>query len=141
MSHFPNLARGFDASQEDITEVSDICKAELEAAGLETHTFGDYYGEGEVPSKTMGFIGQWKFERAWYYWRADGPGIPPEIAEQLHAGHGKDVRVAGHCGCPSPLEWYGGFAVGDYHVNTPEGLKALADCLRGIIEANKPVAE
>jgi len=39
------------------------------------------------------------------------------------------VRVAGHCS-PSPLEWFHGFAVGNYHVDTFTGLKALADIIR-----------
>lgn len=72
----------------------------------------------------------WQFERAWYYWRASGPGLPVEIAERLHAKHGQVVRVGGHCGCPSPREWYKGFGVGLYHIDTQDGLNALADALR-----------
>jgi hypothetical protein len=80
----------------------------------------------------MGALSLWHFTRAWYYWSAEGPGIPCDIAEKLHATHGKQVRVAGHCGCPSPSEWFKGFAVGSYHIDTPEGLKALADVIRSI---------
>ena len=42
------------------------------------------------------------------------------------------MRVEGHCGCPSPLEYNKGFAVGLYHVDTPEGLKALADTIKQV---------
>jgi hypothetical protein len=53
---------------------------------------------------------------------------------KLYETNKKDVRVAGHCGCPSPLEWYKGLAVGNYHVDSPEGLKALADTIKGLVE-------
>jgi len=128
---FPNLAR-HDPSPEEIEAVTAICKAELEAAGIKPHVFGGLYGTSEVPSKCMGGLSMWSFERAWYYWRAKGPGIPPDVAERLHATHGKVVRVDGHCGCPSPLEWAHGFAIGSYHIDTPEGLTALAATLRSI---------
>ena len=52
--------------------------------------------------------------------------------ERLHAAHGQEVRVAGHCGCPSPREWYHGFGCGLYHVAPPAGLRALAETLRAI---------
>ena len=35
---------------------------------------------------------------------------------------------------PSPLEWFKGLAVGSYHVDSPEGLKALADTIKKIVE-------
>jgi hypothetical protein len=76
----------------------------------------------------------WGFTRLWYYWSADGygAGIPPEYAEKLHATHGQVVRVAGHgCG-PSPGEWNRGFAVDNYHVDTAEGLKALATTIKQV---------
>lgn len=128
---FPNLARG-EPTPEEVDTVTAICRAELEAAGIKPYSFGSLYHSNEVPSKCVGGLSGWSFERAWYYWRAKGPGIPPEIAERLHATHGRDVRVEGHCGCPSPLEWAHGFAIGSYHIDTPEGLKALADTLRSI---------
>jgi hypothetical protein len=60
-----------------------------------------------------------------------------EAAERLHATHGTQVRVDGHCGCPSPREWFKGFGVGHYHVDTPAGLKALADAIRSVYDASK----
>ncbi len=127
---FPNLAR--EKNELTIAEVSAVCRAELEAAEIIVHEFSWMDPRGEVPSRVIGECCRWKFERAWYYWVATGPGLPPDAAEKLHATHGQKVRVAGHCGCPSPLEWYKGFAVGDYHVDSPEGLKALADALRSV---------
>ena len=38
----------------------------------------------EVPTNVWGFWHHWKFERAWYYYRAEGAGIPPDAAEQFH---------------------------------------------------------
>lgn len=84
----------------------------------------------EVPATIKGQLGSWTFERAWYYWVARGNHIPFEVADKLHNLHGKDVRVAGHAGAPSPREWYDGVCkepgVPNYHVDTQEGLAALA---------------
>lgn len=131
MTHFPNLARR-DPSEEEIAVITEICRSELEAAGIETHTFGTLLSPSEVPSKCIGGLAGWTFKRAWYYWTASGPGLPPDYAERLHATHGKEVRVEGHCGCPSPSDWAKGFAIGSYHIDTGEGLKALADTLRSV---------
>lgn len=131
-TRFPNLARGQNPDDATIDDVTAICKAELERAGIKTHTFGILFGNSEVPSKCVGEVGSWSFRRAWYYWIAEGPGLPPEYADRLHETHGREVRVEGHCGCPSPAEWAEGFGVGSYHVDTAEGLKALADTLRSV---------
>jgi hypothetical protein len=74
----------------------------------------------------------WEFRRLWTYWAAKGPGIPPDLAQGFHQTWGKQVRVAGHCGCPSPLEWCEGFAVGSYHIDTQDGLNAFVALLKSI---------
>ncbi len=66
-----------------------------------------------------------------------GPGLPLTYAQPLHEAFGQVVRVDGHCGCPSPLEWFKGFGVGLYHVDSPEGLKALARALTQCVEDAK----
>lgn len=132
---FPNLAREENPPQEVIDEVSETCKSELLTAGINVSRFP--FPRGEVPSHVIGSLSGWNFSRNWYYWVAQGPGIPPDIAERLHATHSTAVRVEGHCGCPSPLEWRKGFAIGSYHVDSPEGLKALADTLRSIYDPDK----
>ncbi len=104
---------------------------ELKDAGITTHSMPFDLGM-EVPTKIMGVCESWRFRRAWYYWVADGPGIPPQRAEEFHKKWGQEVRVSGHCGCPSPLEYYKGFAVGSYHIDTQEGLKAFANLLKSI---------
>jgi hypothetical protein len=121
---FPNLAGRPD--------IDDIVSAELAAAGIGIRDLGEWFKahSGEVRTGIIGCCGPWTFRRAWYYWIATGPGLPPVYANALHETHGRQVRVDGHCGCPSPLEWHKGFAVGQYHVDTPDGLKALADTLK-----------
>lgn len=122
---FPNYAGRSD--------VDEALTAELEAAGINPVKMPEMWRDKhEVESIIIGELHQWGFDRAWYYWRAKGPGIPCDIATDLHEKFGTEVRVAGHCGCPSPVEWYHGFAVGDYHVDTPEGLKALADVIKRV---------
>jgi hypothetical protein len=145
---FPNLAHrpieyGYQrADKRDrwdasvVAEVTAACEAELQAARINVAIM-PLLQLGEVPSLAVGSLSGWTFERRWYYWTAEGPGIPCDIAERLHASHGKEVRVEGHCGCPSPREWRKGFAIGSYHVDTQEGLNALADTLRSIYDASK----
>lgn len=119
----------------ELAVLDEKCRAELLAAGITPLEIEIFRGKGgEVPTKIRGASDPfgWGFRRAWYYWVAEGPGIPPSYAAVLHEAHGTDVRVAGHCGCPSPLEWHKGFAVGLYHVDTAEGLKALADTIRQV---------
>jgi hypothetical protein len=129
---FPNLARR-EKTPEVIAEINAITDQELRDAGIRPCDFDMPMSSlGEVPSSRPGFYGMWSFERAWYYWIAKGPGIPPDAAEQLHAQYGREVRVDGHCCCPSPREWFRGFGCGIYHVDTPRGLKALVDTLRSI---------
>ncbi len=150
---FPNLARSprlhaYECADKKnawdpavVAEVTATAEAELKAAGINV-TIWPSWNNGEVPSLAIGELSGWTFQRRWYYWSAEGPGIPPDVAEKLHASHGREVRVEGHCGCPSPLEWRKGFAIGSYHVDTQEGLNALADVLRSIYDASKdPDAE
>ena len=121
-----NLA-GREKKVSDIVCFDELTTAEIEVVRL------PFSLKGEVETDVIGSLGPWKFERAWRYWVAEGPGIPPEIAEELHSEYGQHVRVDGHCGCPSPTEWFKGFAVGSYHVDTQEGLKALADVIKKVL--------
>jgi hypothetical protein len=134
---FPNLAREQNPPEEVIAEVTATAVAELEAAGINTHTLKGIHQGSEVPSDAFGSLSMWGFRRAWYYWMCEGPGLPVEVAEKLHAAHGTKVRVDGNCNCPAPREWFKGFGVGRYHVDSPEGLKALADAIRSVYDASK----
>ena len=118
-----------------------VLSAKLSAAGIQVlcHEFLRKR-QKEVKTAIMGELHQWGFDRAWYYWIANGPGIPVEEAEALHAVHGRVVRVGGHCGCPNPREYYGGFGVGVYHVDTQDGLNALAATIRAVVARSRPIA-
>jgi hypothetical protein len=74
---------------------------ELEAAGVEI-VEGER-SKHEVAASLTGRLGEFTFRRAWYYWEVMGP-LPVSVAEELYADTigKKDVRVAGHCGCPPP---------------------------------------
>lgn len=126
---------GFPNKAGDHADTDDILMAELTAAGIQAKKL-DFYRmmSGEVKTSVVGEMFGWTFKRSWYYWVCEGPGIELEAAERLHAAFGKDVRVAGHCGCPSPREWYKGLACGSYHVDSPDGLKTLADTIKGLVE-------
>lgn len=87
-----------------------LLRKELEDAGIEV-VVHDEVGGGEVQTHITGKLpgknGDWVFSRLWYYWSArkepdSTPGLPLPIASKLHEQWGKDVRVAGHCGCPPP---------------------------------------
>jgi len=124
---FPNKAG-------DYADTDDVLTAELESAGIEVFKANWLRdSSGEVKTSVKGDLHGWTFERAWYYWRCNGPGIEVAAAEKLHAAHGQTVRVAGHCGCPSPREWFKGLACGSYHVDDAAGLKALADTIRSLV--------
>ena len=121
-------------------DVDNELREELTLAGIEVYEVPELM-RGKVSSEIgtiiTGSLHGWSFQRAWYYWVAKGPGIEVEAAEKLHAKFGKEVRVAGHCMCPSPREWYKGLAVGYYHVDTQEGLRALANTIKDIVEREK----
>jgi hypothetical protein len=118
-----------------------IVRAELGAAGIPCMEHEMLLAtSGEVKSSVIGTLHGWTFRRAWRYWVCQGPGIEVKAAERLHAAHGRTVRVAGHCGCPSPREWFNGLACGLYHVDDSDGLKALADTIKEIVQENATLA-
>lgn len=81
-----------------------ICREELLAAGIPTEALNEPYGEPQ--SWVGGTLNGFTFRRAWYYWIVEGP-MPLDTANRLYADPigARDVRAAGHCGCPLPGEW------------------------------------
>ncbi len=128
---FQNLAINPEKNPELIVRNDDIVKSELELAGMQIETF-DVLREGEVHTAHIGCYCGWTFKRAWRYYIAKGFGIPNDKAEEFHQIWGKQVRVDGHCGCPSPTEWYMGFTGNLYHIDKQEGLNAFARLLESI---------
>lgn len=131
---------GFPNRAGDHPDTDEVLTDELHAAGIPTIWENEKSSptmlalirnqSGEVKTSTIGCLSGWTFKRAWYYWIATGPGIEVAAAERLHAEYGKVVRVNGSCVCPSPAEEFGGLACGVYHVDTAEGLLALANTIR-----------
>lgn len=125
-----NLASASESTTRNDTQI----RSELEQSGLKILKLPKAI-EGEVPTHLIGYTegrSGWSFHRAWRYYIAKGPGIPPDIAQAFHEEWGQQVRVDGHCGCPSPLDWFEGFAVGHYHIDTQEGLNAFVRLLQSI---------
>lgn len=117
-------------------DVDDCLIAELRLAGIKVEKMPECFREhsGEVKTIIIGSLHGWSFKRAWRYWICQGPGLPCDRATMLHSQFGAQVRVDGHCGCPSPLEWFHGLGCGHYHVDTLLGLKALSDAIKECVE-------
>jgi len=125
---FKNLAR--HGGPEENPDVDETIKKELQEAGIDILSFKVPESmRGEVPLTIWGESHKWIFKRAWYYYVAEGPGIPPDVAEEFHKEWGTQCRVDGHCGCPSPLEWNEGFATDHYHIDTQESMTAFVKLL------------
>ncbi len=81
----------------------------------------------------------------------NGNGLPLEVATELHnreyptkgegqpKTYGQAIRVSGHCGCPPPEEWAEERNISEtetkhfirsYHIDSQEGLNALAGVIR-----------
>lgn len=108
---------------------------ELKIADIKIHELPEFCRDknGEVKTIIIGTLSGWSFKRYWYYWVCNGPGIPPMYAERLNKTHGDVVRIDG-CGYSDAqfAEHCKGFAVGSYHVDTQEGLIALANTIRQV---------
>jgi hypothetical protein len=125
------------------TNCDEYISKELEEAQISYERMDLFkQSNGEVPSAIIGFLDGWKFRRAWYYWIAEAKGtlLLFEFADELHQKFGKDVRVSGHCAAPAPRAWCSKpwqMGVDFYHVDTQEGLNALAEAIRKQTESNK----
>lgn len=125
------------AGNSDAVGLDAALRAELEYAGIVVEMLPEslraHYGV-EIKSTVLGTLHGWSFKRAWRYWVCSEPGIPHQAATDLHCRFGNEVRVSGHCGCPSPMEHYSGLGVGRYHVDTWDGLKALAETISTVVD-------
>lgn len=125
------------------------CRQELTEAGIPIRSPWPEFlrSKGEVPSNIVGYLGSgpdgnkecqggWTLTRAWYYWVAtwEPPAtvtLTMERAIKLHEKYGDVVRVDGHCGCPSPDEWWPKNGTPNcYHIDTQEGLNAFAVAIK-----------
>jgi hypothetical protein len=102
------------------------CGRELDAAKV-PWIDGPIYGE--TKASVIGVLHGWVFTRAWYYWivRTSGEPLSHAMALALNEASGEQVRAYG---------FGGGTDIDDddlpenYHVDTQEGLIALADAIR-----------
>jgi hypothetical protein len=126
--NFPIRAR-------DHADTDDMFKEELRDAGIPMisayidNLISSPVGSAqkvssEVKTPVRGHLHGWNFERNREYW----------VAEALHTTHGKDVHVYGRDSCPSPGDVCKGLACDCYHVHSPEGLKALADTIKAVVD-------
>jgi hypothetical protein len=111
---------------------------ELSVAGIEV--VEGKRTRSEVPYTITGKLADWNFSRAWYYWMANADkGLPLEVATELHSRkypvegerqpetYGQVIRVDGGRGYPAPTR-----SVRSYHIDSQEGLNALADAIRAL---------
>jgi hypothetical protein len=100
----------------------------------------------EVPYTVTGELiltgGSFTFRRAWCYWVVDGK-VPLALAEAMYAvEERRDVRVAGHCGCPPPAEWaLPTVAELEWHIQQEEERREakMSDSVREIFMASRCV--
>jgi hypothetical protein len=76
---------------------------ELTRCGIAAEPFD--CGSSEVQCTLRGRMGGTVFTRAWTYWIVS-THMPLNIAQRMYAHPVgvTDIRVAGHCGCPAPVD-------------------------------------
>lgn len=112
------------------TEAVDVIKEELSAAGITARNHYLMPKQSEVTTEVGGFVHGFYFHRNWYYWVVQG-SMPLHLAQEMYHECGtigrRQIRVAGHCGCPPPehyCETIGGTSfVKVYHIDSLEGLQ------------------
>lgn len=136
-TRFPNYAGRNDVDDLLIKELADAGIGYIQmdmfrknSGEVVTSVRGELHIDPEMPRLV------WGFARCWYYWSAEGfgAGIPLNYAQELHAKYGEVVRVGGYAGGTDPGYWNRGFGIDKYHVDTAEGLKALADTIKHVHE-------
>ena len=111
-------------------------KKELEEAGIEIFVQPEFFANNnECQLVVVSFLGPWSFNRCWYYWSVTGPGINIEQAITFNKQWGKEVRAAGCSGGIEDLyDYFKGFAVSSYHIDSQEGLNAFVKLLKQIMQ-------
>ena len=91
------------AGYKPIEHLDKILRSELTRCGIVAREHIEESG-GEVNTHVYGDLSGFTFTRAWTYWMVTGP-LPLDVAVTLYDNPvGRDdIRVNGHCGCPSPI--------------------------------------
>lgn len=84
-----------------VPNATQIIQSELTRCGI--NLCREPLPVGEPKSMLTGWLGDFTFSRAWYYWCVEGK-VPLNMARAMyHNPMGKtDIRVSGDCGCPAP---------------------------------------
>jgi hypothetical protein len=93
------------AGRQEYTNCDTKIPKELAKAGIDIVVHPSTLDHSEVRTRYTGKLGDFIFERAWYYWVVEGE-VPLEVAKELYENPNgaEDIRVDGDCGCPSPEE-------------------------------------
>ena len=131
MNKFPKI----DNSTSDLGKV---LTAELQAAGINVmteHGLNGLFdnGVGELKTEVLGELHGWVFRRNQIRWIGEGPGINADSASDLYTKYGKSLHAYGDPSPRNPAEVAEGLACGQYHINSPDALNALAGAIRGIV--------
>jgi hypothetical protein len=135
------LLEAFPEATFDIIKSQTI---EVYREGSEPHrlarmgiSFGVQAKEEDIENITvfdaLGHSHGWAFRRAWYYWVCttdENNAIPETTAQELNKVWGEQVRAEGFAGGISDLHG----PMSSYHVDTLEGLKALAKVIHAQAE-------
>lgn len=106
-----------------LEKTDSIIRSELTRCGIKIIKSNTNLSHPDVKTHFMGELDNFKFYRNWYYWAVKGE-VPLHIAEKLYENvvGQKEIRVAGHCGCPPPHEWATHYtADGRKLINDPDG--------------------
>lgn len=106
VSHIHNLEEVIGVKNlAGVANCDEHIKYELERARIPSERAGRAFSE--VPYTVIGKLDSpFTFTRLWTYYAVEGL-VPIRVAEELYADPVgvTDIRVAGHCGCPPPVEW------------------------------------
>lgn len=132
-TRFVNRAHSDGQLPDDLAIAGELAQAGIPLMEGIKESFRKFLGGSpEVRTISVGELHGWVFHRHWSYWVAKGPGIPYEDAVALHEKQ-LAVRIEGHCADPHPREYTHGLGAGSYHIDTSEGLRALADTIKAVV--------
>jgi len=109
-----------------IIQATLAARDELAAAGIHVTVVDP--GRAEVQSMAGGALHGWTFVRRWYYWSANGPAVPADIAQRAWTSAG-DARIDGDCGNPAVTG-----PVSSYHIDSAIGLALVVRAIREALE-------
>jgi len=127
----PGTNRKVEGREHEREGLNQLLISELEHAGIEWVAHGSVPERTEVFTNITGSLGTWKFTRAWRYWVATSPeGLRITLAESLHYYLGRSARANGDAACRGPQVSSESSRTQGYHLDSQDGLNALASTIR-----------